>query len=222
MLHTKWVSFCSYFLFIYLTVRSVDNCSLEYFFGTSKSLIDFGAELEELSNEQCLKKDRNESVKYDLSTSFKNVYQGEFRVVLYGSRASGLATRDSADLDILFDTSRSNNVPINNIERENWMLNKIAKFMKNKGGGKWSNMEKIFCCRRPILKVTHAPTQMHCDITVMSSLGVSNTQMMSLYVATIRLRTVLTRFFFQIYETYTSITSNDSSRKGMVQSIRIY
>lgn len=63
---------------------------------------------------------------------------------------------------------------------ENWLLNKALEYIRETSSGKWTNVYAILNCRTPVLKLTHKATNMHCDITVLSKLGVSNTKMMAL------------------------------------------
>lgn len=84
----------------------LDKNSLENLFKSQSYVIKWGEDLEKLANEQIEREYRNDTVIKDVEDIFINIYKGLINIIMYGSRVTGLATKDTSDIDILIDTSK--------------------------------------------------------------------------------------------------------------------
>lgn len=99
------------------------------------------------------------------------------KVYKFGSRVSGIGTRDS-DLDIFIDIGDTyNNYENRASELTLANLKKVHVALKNRPKA-WKGLVVIDKARVPIIKVIHAKTGIECDINFSNSLGHVNTLLM--------------------------------------------
>lgn len=75
-------------------------------FKSRQHITELAKQLDELALQQMNQTERNNQVIADVEAVFKNVYPFNFTIKPFGSRITGLTTKDSADLDLFIDTSK--------------------------------------------------------------------------------------------------------------------
>ncbi|XP_075232943.1 uncharacterized protein LOC142331134 isoform X4 [Lycorma delicatula] len=109
--------------------------------------------------------DKYKLVCADLESTFCELLPG-VKARLFGSTVTGLAFKES-DLDIFMECL-DGQPPKNFVARKGYLLYKNVHF---------KNVVKIAHARVPIIKCVHQETNLSCDVTFMSKLGVMNTKL---------------------------------------------
>ncbi|XP_015108865.1 terminal uridylyltransferase Tailor [Diachasma alloeum] len=136
----------------------------------------------EISTNLVDSKKKEEQLMRDLERISKKKYP-KVKAHPFGSRITGLGGEDS-DLDIFLDCSTSD---CSVYSEENSSSEEILDRLENIGQclledvENWQISRAIRSCRIPIIKVTHKPTGIKCDISFTNCLGVENTKMIRAY-----------------------------------------
>lgn len=90
---------------MYSDCFTADVQSMRDLFQSDATINSWAEELIRLADEQLAKQERNAEVEKAVAHSFSAVYNGKFKIMLFGSRITGLTISEAGDLDIFLDTS---------------------------------------------------------------------------------------------------------------------
>lgn len=146
---------------------SMDHTNLSRFFSDSMQV---GEKLKCLPDYSVIENDLMEMLNVEFP-------QQSIRVYKFGSRLSGIGTRES-DLDIFIDVGGNfKNFEHRPSKQSVLPLQKLRNAMKL-NPKTWKVLLLAESARVPILKVIHTKTGIECDINMTNSLGFINTQLM--------------------------------------------
>ncbi|XP_025197002.1 terminal uridylyltransferase Tailor-like isoform X3 [Melanaphis sacchari] len=107
-----------------------------------------------------------------LKNSIENCMENSGRVYIFGSRMYGIANDDS-DVDLYFDAGKI----ADDYTRQLQLLNLFVKAMNKEFIG----LKIIAETRVPIVRFTHNPTNLNCDLHFRSGLSVLNSELIKYY-----------------------------------------
>lgn len=145
-------------------------------FTTVEEITNWGFELENLARKQILKTYGLAIVIRSIQETLKLMGCSNCSVHIFGSRATGLAMKDTNDLDIFIDIGVCKKfVDTSQVTTQILFLKSLRRGLKKHFDQHWSKINIITDARVPIMKLQHRTRDIDCDISVKNSLSLSNT-----------------------------------------------